>query len=163
MESDPIRAVRRSNRVLSLPPAVSDGSSRQPAGSTRGVFQSGRVCPREKSRQRRHDALVALTQKCGQNVFADPLAPQVVAAIAARVRGGVEVDPMVLSPAGNPVPAVADSLTAEAKAPLQTVEVDASSGVEVDLHFVRHNYSQSRRKNTQVQAVIHQRMRGRSR
>src|SRR3954447_5771207 len=111
-------------------------------------LQSGRACPREEPRQRRHDALVALTQECGQDVLADSLAPEVIAAVAARMRGGIEVDPMVLDTARDPVPAVADPLTAESKAPLQTVEVDASCGVEVDLHFVRHDYSQSKRKNT---------------
>ena len=34
-------------------------------------FHLAAFCPREKSWQRRHDALVPLTQECGQDVFAD--------------------------------------------------------------------------------------------
>jgi hypothetical protein len=94
--------------------------------------------PLEKSRQRRQDALVPLTQECGQNVFADSLAPQVIAAIAARVRGGIEVDPVILGSSGDAITAEADPLTAESETPLQSVEVDATRGIEVDLHFVCH-------------------------
>jgi len=94
--------------------------------------------PLEKSRQRRQDALVPLTQECGQNVFADSLAPQVIATVAARVRGRVEVDPVILGSSHDAITAEADALTAESKTPLQSVEIDATGGIEVDLHFVCH-------------------------
>jgi len=92
----------------------------------------------EKARQRRHDALVSLTQECGQNVFADLLTPQMIAAVAARVSIGVEVDPVILSAPGDAVASVADSLTAKPHASLQTVEVDATCGIEVDQSFLCH-------------------------
>src|SRR3954465_11324630 len=92
----------------------------------------------EESRQRRQHALVSFAQKCGQNVLADPLPPEVIAAVAARVRGGVQVDPMVLRPASDAIAAVADALTVEPEAPLQPIEVDATSGVEVDHDFSVH-------------------------
>ena len=92
----------------------------------------------EKSWQRRYDALVSLTQECGQDVFADLLTPQVIAAVAARVSIGVEVDPVVLSSSGDAVASVANSLTAKPDASLQTVEVNATCGIEVDQSFLRH-------------------------
>jgi hypothetical protein len=101
-------------------------------------LHSGRLNPLEKSRQRRQDALVPLTQECGQNVFADPLTPQVIAAVAAGVGGGVEVDPVILSSSGDAVAADADALTAKPEASLQTVEIDATRGVEVDQCLLRH-------------------------
>jgi len=94
------------------------------------------VRPCEKSRQRRNDALVPLTQKCGEDVFADPLTPQMIAAIAARVSPVVEVDPVILSSAGDAVASVAYSLTAKPEASLQTVEIDAARGIEIDQSFL---------------------------
>jgi hypothetical protein len=101
-------------------------------------FHLGRLYPLEKSRQRRQDALVPLTQECGQNVFADSLAPQMIAAIAARVRGRVEVDPMILGSSRDAIATKADALTAKPETSLQSVEIDATRGVEVDLDFDYH-------------------------
>jgi hypothetical protein len=97
-----------------------------------------RFRPGEKSWQRRNDALVPLTQECGQNVFADSLTPEVIAAIAARVSRGVEVDPMILGSSCDAVASVAYSLTAKLDASLQTVEIDATDGIEVDQDLLRH-------------------------
>jgi hypothetical protein len=96
------------------------------------------VCSCEKAWQRRDDALVPFTQECGQNVFANLLTPQVIAAVAARVSVRVEVDPMILSPSGDAVASVAYALTMKPKASFQTVEIDATSGVEVDQCLLRH-------------------------
>jgi hypothetical protein len=93
----------------------------------------------EESRQRRQDALVSFTQECGQNVFADAFAPQVVAAVAAWVRKSVEVDPMFLGSPNDAVTAGADTLSAESETPLQSIEVDATCGVEVDHQLVIHD------------------------
>jgi hypothetical protein len=101
-------------------------------------FHLCRMNPCEESWQRRNDALVPLTQKCGQNVFADSLTPQMIAAVAARMSGRVEVDPVILSASGDTVASGADPLTSEPKAPLQPIEIDAASGIEVDENFVRH-------------------------
>ena len=97
-------------------------------------FHLSRLNPLEESRQRRQDALVPLTQECGQNVFADPLAPQMIAAIAARVRSRIEVHPVNLGSSCDAIPAESDALTAEPEAPPQSIEVDTAGGVEVDLH-----------------------------
>ncbi len=96
------------------------------------------MSPSEESWQRRDDALVPLTQECRQNVFADSFPPQVIAAVAAGVGGGVEVDPMVLGSSRDAVTSCGYSLTTKPEASLQTVEIDAPSGVEVDEDFVRH-------------------------
>lgn len=88
--------------------------------------------PGEKTRQRSQHALVPLTQECGHDVFANAIAPQVVAAVAARMRGAVEVDPVVVGASGHAIPADADALTTEAKGPLEAVEIDTTRGVEVD-------------------------------
>jgi hypothetical protein len=101
-------------------------------------FHLGRLNPLEKSRQRRQDALVPLTQECGQNVFADPLAPQMIAAIAAGVRGGIEIDPVILGSTCDTISANADTFTAKPEASLQSIEIDAARGIEVDLHVYCH-------------------------
>jgi len=116
---------------------VFSNASKNDAESERSLHL-GRLNPLKESRQRRQDALVPLTQECGQNVFADPLAPQVIAAIAAWVRGGVEVHPVNLGSSGDTVPANADTFTTKAEASLEPVEIDATCGVEVDLHFICH-------------------------
>jgi hypothetical protein len=90
----------------------------------------------EETGQRRQDALVSFTQERGQNVFADAVAPQVIAAVAARVGGGAKVDPvLVAAVAGDAVTAIADALTMEPEAPLQSIEVHAAGGLEVDHHI----------------------------
>src|SRR4051794_31275645 len=96
------------------------------------------MSPCKKSRQRRDDALVPLTQECGQNVFADALTPQVIAAIAARVSRSVEVDPVDLGSPRDAVASNANPLTMKPEASLQPVEIDAARGIEVDEDFVGH-------------------------
>jgi hypothetical protein len=61
-----------------------------------------------------------------------------ITAITAGVRGRVEVDPMILGSSRDAVPARADAFTAKPEAPLQSVEIDATRGVEVDPHFDCH-------------------------
>src|SRR3954464_12198639 len=46
-----------------------------------------------------HDALISFPDQRGKNVLADPFAPKVIAAIAARISGGIEIHPVVLSSA----------------------------------------------------------------
>ena len=94
--------------------------------------------PCKESWQRRDDALVPLTQECGQNVFADPLTPEMIAAVAAGMSGRVEVDPVILSTSSDTVASGADPLTSEPEAPLQSIEIDAACGIEVDENFVCH-------------------------
>jgi hypothetical protein len=96
------------------------------------------MSPRKESWQRRDDALVPFTQECGQNVFANALTPKMIAAVAARMSGSVEVDPVILGSSGDTVASCADALTTKTEASLQPVEIDASCGVEVDQDFVRH-------------------------
>src|SRR5689334_16581422 len=57
---------------------------------------------------------------------------------------GDEVHPVLATPTGHSVPAVGDAFTMEPEAPLQTAQVDATAGVEVDLHVRHVHYSQSR-------------------
>jgi hypothetical protein len=53
--------------------------------------------------------LITFAEEGGENVLADPIAPEVIAAVAARERGGVEVDPMRLRAPADPIPAGIDT------------------------------------------------------
>jgi hypothetical protein len=83
------------------------------------------------------DAFIALAQQGGEDVLADLLSPQVVAAIAAGDAGGVQVHPVELFAPLDAIAAGADASGMELQAALQTVQIDASEGVEVDGGF-RH-------------------------
>ena len=96
---------------------------------------SGGAHPGEQGWQRLDDALVPFPQERGEDVLADSLSPKVVPAIAARMRRRVEIHPVLVTSAGYAVPALCHALTAEAETALQTAQVDAASGVEIDLHF----------------------------
>jgi hypothetical protein len=54
------------------------------------------------------------------------------------MRGGIEVDPVNLGSACDTIPADADTLAAKPEAPLQSIEIDAACGIEVDFHFHCH-------------------------
>jgi hypothetical protein len=58
-----------------------------------------------------------------------------IAAIAARDRGRVQIDPVIVVPAGHMVSAIADTLAAQVQAPLQPIEVHATRGIQVDLQL----------------------------
>src|SRR5437764_9078976 len=53
------------------------------------------------------------------------------------MRRGEQIHPVLVTAARNPIPAVGDALTVQSEAALQTAQVDATCGVEIDLH-VRH-------------------------
>src|SRR5207237_8797112 len=55
--------------------------------------------------------LLPLAQQRGENVLADLLAPEMVAAVAARVGAAVEVHPVVHAAAGHPVAPMAYPLS----------------------------------------------------
>ena len=55
---------------------------------------------------------MALAQQRREDVLADPFSPQVIAAIAAGMRRGVEIHPVLVFAAGHAVAAVGDSLAA---------------------------------------------------
>src|SRR5205085_2276031 len=102
----------------------------------------------EELAERVDDPVVPFAQQRGEDVLADPLAPQVIAAVAARMRGGVEVHPVIVLAAGHVVPAVAQTLTGQQQAAPQAVEVDATSGIDVDLQLLQHvSSSQSSRSS----------------
>src|SRR4051812_17163115 len=68
------------------------------ARRSRGSVTVLRACPlrldlHEQPPQRFHDAVVSLSQKRRQDVLADLLAPQMVAAVAPGMRGGIEIHP----------------------------------------------------------------------
>src|SRR5512133_1140939 len=81
---------------------------------------------REQSPQRAHDAIVPLAQQRGEDVLAQLLAPQVVAAVAARVRRRVQVDPVILRAARDAVAAESHALAVQLQAALEPLEVDAA-------------------------------------
>jgi hypothetical protein len=87
----------------------------------------------EEPRQCGDHALVAFAKQRGEDVLADSLAPQVITAVASRVRGSVEVYPVIVATAGDVIPSASDALATKPKAAGQTAEVDTASGVEFDL------------------------------
>ena len=80
------------------------------------------------------DRVVAFAEQRGENVLADPLAPDVIAAITPRDRGGIEVDPVGVVASDYVVPSVSDSLPVEGEGSFETVEVNAAGGGEVDCY-----------------------------
>jgi len=65
-------------------------------------------------------------------VLADPVSPQVVAAITPRQGRGVEVDPMLVATAYHVVSATADSPAVELETSLESIQIDAARCVEVN-------------------------------
>ncbi len=72
--------------------------------------------------------LIAFAQEGGEDVLADLLAPEVVAAIAPGQLGAEQVHPMGLKAAGNPVAAGADAVPFELEAALEAPGIDGNSG-----------------------------------
>jgi hypothetical protein len=75
--------------------------------------------------------LVAFAEKRGEDVLADLVAPEMVAAVAAGEAGGVEVDPMGLHPTCYPVPARANPGSPQVETALQAVESDSAEGGKI--------------------------------
>src|SRR5207253_710075 len=94
-----------------------------------------RLYSTEQLPERVHDAVVSFTQQRREDVLADLLAPQMVAAVASRVRGGVEIHPVIVLPAGDVIAAVTHPLSMQQETPPQPLQIDATSGVDVDLRF----------------------------
>lgn len=107
------------------------GKCRSQAAAWPRQFASGRerTAPErgDQTLERHEDPLIPLPEQRGQDVLAEPLAPQVVGTVAAWQVGGIEVHPVAVLASVDPEPARADPLGAEAKAPLQAVEIDADS------------------------------------
>jgi hypothetical protein len=82
-----------------------------------------------------HHALISLSQKRGENVLADPLAPQVIAAVAARVKRRVEIDPMILGATGKMIPAFANAIGLERQTALEASDINAACHFEIDCWF----------------------------
>jgi hypothetical protein len=92
--------------------------------------------------------LVALAKEGGENVLTDAFSPEMVAAIAARVGRRVEIHPVFVAAARYAVSPEGDALAVKTEAALQTVQVDASRGVEVNLYFGHVHCSQSKLQYT---------------
>ena len=90
---------------------------------------------RDEHPQRREHVLISLAQEGGQDVLADPVPPEVISAVAARERGGVEVDPVRLRTSGNAIPPRPDSGGPQRETPLEAVQVHSPGGLEVDGGF----------------------------
>jgi hypothetical protein len=78
---------------------------------------------------------VSLAQQRGEDVLADLLAPQMVAAVATRMRGGVQIHPVIVRSAGHAIAAVTYPLAMQQETPPQPLQIDAAHGVDVDLQF----------------------------
>jgi len=75
--------------------------------------------------------LIAFPQQGREDVLADLLAPEVVAAIAAGQAGGVEVHPMGLKTTGDSVPPGAYPVSVQLQTALEAGEIDGHR-LEVD-------------------------------
>lgn len=103
-------------------------------GSLRQIASGGdRTVPQrlDQRPERGQDSLVALAKERGEDVFADLVPPEVVATVAARHAGSVEVDPVCVRAPGYVVAAGAGARSSELEAALQSVQVDPD-GVEID-------------------------------
>lgn len=87
--------------------------------------------------QRHDDPRLTLAEQRRQDVFADPLAPQMVAAVAPRQVCGIEVNPMGLCAASDQVLPRSYSLSVEFEAPFQPIQVDSAGAIKIDGRFAR--------------------------
>ena len=88
--------------------------------------------PLEQGAKRADDGVVPFAEQGGQDVLADLVPPQVIAAVTPRYGGGVEVDPMIVVAAYDVVSAFTDTPSFELEASFQPVEVDPTSSFEID-------------------------------
>jgi len=68
-------------------------------------------------------------------VLADPLAPKVVAAVAAGVLGCVKIDPVFLGSTGEVVSALADPVSFEREAALEAADIYPACPLEINRWF----------------------------
>jgi len=68
-------------------------------------------------------------------VLADPLAPEMIAAVTARMPGGVKIHPMLLGTTGKAITAAADTVALERQAALETSDINAARHFEIDCRF----------------------------
>src|SRR5437763_2813760 len=54
------------------------------------------------------------------------------------MRGGVQIHPVLVTAPSHAISAVGNALALQSKAALQTAQVDATCGIEIDLHL-RHS------------------------
>jgi hypothetical protein len=111
------------------------GKSRRPDSVRPRQIASGGERPAPEGSNQRlecgEDPFVSLAEQGGQDVLADPLAPEVIGAVAPGEVGGVEVHPVAVLASIDAESARADPLGAEPEASLQAVEIDPDS-FEVD-------------------------------
>src|SRR6185295_5171839 len=93
----------------------------------------------EQRTERPNDRVIAFAQKRGEDVLADPFAPEMVAAVAARNGRGVQVDPVIVVAAHHMVSAFADPPSFEREASFQPVQVNAAGPFEID-SWVCHSH-----------------------
>ena len=86
----------------------------------------------EQRTERTNDRVIALAKKGGEDVLADPIPPEVIAAVAARNGRGVQVDPVIVVAAYHMVSAFADPSSLELEASFQPVQVNAAGPLEID-------------------------------
>ena len=86
----------------------------------------------DQTPQRPHYALVAFTEEGGEDVLADALAPEVIAAVAAGVAGRVEIHPVHLVATTDAVAPIPYALALETKTALEAGEIHSAGGVEID-------------------------------
>ena len=86
----------------------------------------------EQRTERPDDRVIPLAQKGREDVLADPIPPEVIAAVAARNRRGVEVDPMFVVAANYVISAVADSPSVERQASFQPIQINSACPLEID-------------------------------
>jgi hypothetical protein len=94
--------------------------------------------PTDEVRERYDHAHVPLSEQRREDVLADAVAPEMVAAITPRMRGRVKVHPMILGASGHEVLPLPYALAAKPQAPLQPAEIHPAGGIEIDRHVFHH-------------------------
>ena len=96
----------------------------------------------EQGAKRADDGVVTFAEQRSEDVLADPLAPDVIAAITPRDRGGIEVDPVGMVASDYVVLSVTNTPPVEFERSFESVEINAAGGGEIDAYgscFVCHH------------------------
>jgi hypothetical protein len=94
----------------------------------------GRTVPERPHQlpERSEHTLIPFAQEGRQDVLADLIAPQVVAAIAAGQLGGIQVHPVGLVAADHAIAAGRDPLGTQVEPAFKAGEIEHAYGVEID-------------------------------
>jgi hypothetical protein len=86
----------------------------------------------EEPAKRADHPVVPLAQQRREDVFADLLPPQMIAAVTPRYRARVKIHPVLVIATSHQIATLTDPIAAKAETPFQTTEVHAPRRIEID-------------------------------